>query len=45
MSDSLYPSVSSDTIRVIASLVFSSASQLVIQMMDVGRQSNGSVVC
>ena len=40
--DSLYPSVSSDTIRVIASLVFSSASQFVIQMMDVGRQSNGS---
>ena len=39
--DTLYP-VSADTIRLIASLVFSSASQLVIQMMDVGRQSNGS---
>ena len=38
---SLYPSISADTIRLIASLVFSSASQLVIQM-DVGRQSNGS---
>ena len=34
--DSLYPSVSADTIRLIASLVFSSASQLVIQMMGVG---------
>ena len=27
---------------VIASLIFSSASQLVVKMMDVGRQSNGS---
>ena len=43
--DSLYPSVSSDTIRLIASLVYSSASQLIIQMMDVGRQCNGSDWC
>lgn len=38
--DSLYPSVSTSTVHVIASLVFSSASQLVVKMMDVGRQSN-----
>ena len=42
MYDSLYPSVSTATIRVIASLMFSTASQLVVRMMDVGRQSNGS---
>ena len=40
--DSMYPSISTGTLRVIASLVFSSASQLVVKMMDVGRQSNGS---
>ena len=40
--DSLYPSVSTATLRVIASLMFSTASQLVVRMMDVGRQSNGS---
>ena len=40
--DSMYPSVSTGTLRVIASLIFSSASQLVVKMMDVGRQSNGS---
>ena len=40
--DSLYQSVSSHTLRIIASLVFSSASQLVVRMMDVERQSNGS---
>ena len=40
--DSLYPTVSSATVRVIASLLFSSAPQLVVRMMDVVRQSNGS---
>ena len=40
--DSMYPSVSTGTLRVIASLIFSSASQLVVKMMNVGRQSNGS---
>ena len=40
--DSMYPSVSTGTLRLIASLIFSSASQLVVNMMDVGRQSNGS---
>ena len=40
--DSMFSSVSSDTIRVIASLVFSSASKLVIRTMDVGKQLNGS---
>ena len=42
MYDSMYPSVSTPTIRVIASLIFSSASKLVVRMMDVGKQSNGS---
>ena len=40
--DSLYPSVSTVTIHVIASLMFSTASQLVVRMMDVWRQSNDS---
>ena len=40
--DSLYRTVSTDTLRIMASLVFSSASQLVVRMMDVERQSNGS---
>ena len=40
--DSMYPSVSSGTVKLIASLVFSPAKQLVVRMMDVGRQSNGS---
>ena len=40
--DSMYPSVSTGTLRVIASLIFSSATQLVVKMVDVGRQSNGS---
>ena len=40
--DSLYRTVSSHTLRIIASLVFSSASQLVVRMKDVERQSNGS---
>ena len=40
--DSLYPSVSNVTLRVIASLVYISASKLVVRMMDVGKQSNSS---
>ena len=42
MYDSMYPSVSTGTLHVIASLISSCASQLVVKMMDVGRQSNGS---
>ena len=40
--DSMYSTVSSATVRIIASLLCSSAPQLVVRMMDVGRQSNGS---
>ena len=40
--DSMYSSVPESTVRVIASLLFTSAPQLVIRMMDVGRQPNGS---
>ena len=40
--DSMYYSVSSTTINVIASLLFTSATKLVIRVMDVGKQSNGS---
>ena len=40
--DSMYSSVSTDTIRIIASMMLSSASKLVIRMMDVVRQTNGS---
>ena len=40
--DSMYSSASSGTVKLIASLVFSPAKQLVVRMMDVGRQSNGS---
>ena len=40
--DSMFTSASTDTIRVIASLIFSPASRLVIRTMDVGKQSNGS---
>ena len=40
--DSMYSSASSGTIKLIASLVFSPAEQLIVRMMDVGRQSNGS---
>ena len=40
--DSMYYSVSSTTINVIASLLFTSAPKLVIRMMDVGQQTNGS---
>ena len=40
--DSLYPSVSSATMRTIASLLFSPASELVVNVMGVQRQSNSS---
>ena len=40
--DSMYPSVSSTTMQLIASLVFSPASELEVRIMDVGQQSNGS---
>ena len=40
--DSMYSSASSGTVKLIASLVFSPAKQLVVKMMDVGRQSNVS---
>ena len=40
--DSLYPSISKSTLKLIASLVFSPASQVVVRMMDVGKQFNGS---
>ena len=36
--DSLYPSVSKSTLKLIASLVFRRASKLVVRMMDVGKQ-------
>ena len=42
MYDSMYPSVSSGSIKLIANLMFSPAKQLVVRMMDVGRQSNSS---
>ena len=37
--DNMYPTVSSATVRIIASLLCSSAPQLVVRMMDVGRQA------
>ena len=40
--DSMYSSVSSGTMKLIASLVFSPTEQLIVKTMDVGRQSNGS---
>lgn len=40
--DSMYYSVSSTTMYVIASLLLTSAPKLVIRMMDVGEQTNGS---
>ena len=40
--DSMYVSLSSATVRIIASLIYSSTSQLAIRTMDVGRQSNSS---
>ena len=38
--DSLYPSVSKSTLKLVASLMFSPASKLVVRMMDVWRQCN-----
>ena len=40
--DSMYPSVSSQTVQLTASLVFSPESQLEVRIMDVGQQTNGS---
>ena len=40
--DNLYSSVSSKTIHLIASMTSSSAAKLVVRMMDVEKQSNGS---
>ena len=40
--DSMYPSVFLVTTHLIASLVFSPASELKLKIMDVGQQSNGS---
>ena len=40
--DSLYPAVSSATMRTIASLIFSPAKELVVKILDVGKQSNSS---
>ena len=40
--DSLYHSVPKSTLKLIASLMFSCASKLVVTMMDVGKQCNGS---
>ena len=40
--DSMYPSVSSSTLKLIASLMFSRAKKLTVRIMDVGRQCNGS---
>ena len=40
--DSLYSSVSEGTVSLIASMVHSSASNLVVRMMNVEKQSNGS---
>ena len=42
MYDSLYRSVSMETLSLIASMVYSPASELKITMMDVEKQSNGS---
>ena len=39
--DSMYP-VSSQTMQLIVGLVFSQASELKIEIMDVGQQTNGS---
>lgn len=40
--DSMYMSVPITTVHIVSSLMYSSASQLVIRMMNVARQSNGS---
>ena len=42
MYDSMYPSVSSSMLKLIAILMFSTAKKFVVRMMDVGWQSNGS---
>ena len=40
--DSLYRTLSKETVRLIASLVYSPCSELRVTMMDVEKQSNGS---
>ena len=40
--DSMHPSVSSETMQLIATLAFSPASELEVRIMDVGQQSNSS---
>ena len=40
--DSLYYSVPSSTLKLIASLMFSPTKKLVVRLMDVGTQANGS---
>ena len=40
--NSMYSSVSSSTLKLIARLVFSHTEKLTVRIMDVGRQSNGS---
>lgn len=40
--DSMYYSVSSTTVNIIASLLFTSAIKLVIRIIEVGKQSNSS---
>ena len=40
--DSLYSSVSTKTVHLIASMICSSSSNLVVRLMDVEKQSNGS---
>ena len=42
MYDSLYSSVPSDTMYLIASMIFTSASRLEVRMMNIDKQSNGS---
>ena len=43
--DSLYKPISKETVRLIASLVYSPCSELRVTMMDVEKQSNGSDCC
>ena len=40
--DSMYPSISSKTMQLIASLMFSPTPELEVRIMDVGQQTNGS---
>ena len=40
--DSMYRSISSQTMQLVASLVFSSVSVLEVRIMDAGQQTNGS---